>query len=215
MVTTDDILQHAGTKGMKWGIRKREGSGGVSKGSKGLGVIKKSKDKVVERVKDEVKSAKREGSWAKLKIGDMTTAEISKVAQRAQMENDLKRMSKSKTIGSKKDKTDYLKRESMSDSELTTKVTRLRAKEHFDRNMREASKPQRTLAKNVIDAAGPLVVSYALTRRISVSDINKAADTLKRKNGAAIEPGQFKQELGKTAFGVVGEVKTKRDFGNY
>lgn len=209
----DEMLQHAGVKGMKWGVIRSKVSGGASKaGGATAKVASKAGSAVVTKVKNEVNSIKREASWGKIKADGMTTEQITKLAQRAQLENDFKRISKTKNVGNRKDKAEYKVRESMSDQELMTKVTRLRAKENLDRNMKEATKSQRTLGRNVIDAAGPLVVKAALKQKIGLDDVTTALATLKKKD-KAIDPGQFKNEVAKAAFGVAGQVKVKSVMG--
>jgi hypothetical protein len=145
----DEVLEHAGVKGMHWGKRK------------------------AEAVKSRVDSIKREHSWNKTlkNANNMTTKELQKHASRAQLENDMKRLSKKAGVGSAKDKKDYLNRGKMADQELHRKVQRLRAKENLNRNANDATKSQKEFAKKVVQIAAPLAVSYALTGKVSKKDI--------------------------------------------
>lgn len=149
----EEILQHHGVKGMKWGKHK----GGTVK----------------EAIKTRVDSIKRENSWGKVlnNASGMTTKELQKHASRAQLENDMKRMSKKAGVGSAKDKKDYLNRGKMTDQELQRKVQRLRAKESLNRNANDATKAQKELAKKVIAIAAPLALSYALTGTVTKKDV--------------------------------------------
>lgn len=164
----DDVLKHFGTKGMKWGVRKKSDS---SAGSKSKG---QNESKLKKRVKEEIGSMKRERSWKKA-IGDinkLTTKDINKMSNRIQMENDLKRLASNKSISSSKDKQDYRLRGKMSDHELSRKVVRLRAKETLQRNISQASSSQRETGKTIVRAAAPIVVSKVLGIKITPKDID-------------------------------------------
>lgn len=149
----DDILQHHGVKGMKWGKR------------------------TADAVKTRVDSVKREHSWNKTlkNASNMSTKDIQKTSQRAQLENDMKRLSKERGVGSSKDKKDYLKRGEMSDQELHRKVQRLRVKSNLNRTAKDATKSQREVAKKVIQIAAPLALGYAMTGSINKRDVVNAA----------------------------------------
>lgn len=158
----NETLQHHGVKGQKWGvIRKRNLS------------AKSSTPKKPSRVKKEIDSIKREKSWNKIlkDVNNMSTKEIQAHANRAQLENEYKRLVKKSDISSKKDKADYLRRDKMSEQELRRKVTRLRAKDSLNRSAKEATKTQRAFAKKVADKAAPLAIKYALKGSISKEDI--------------------------------------------
>lgn len=171
----EETLQHYGVKGMKWG----------------------------KRMKTHVDSIKREHSWKKkLKDSDrMSTKDIQKVAARAQLENDFKRLSKKKNVGSDKSKQDYLKRANMDDKELSRKVQRLRAKDQLDRNANEITKSQREMAKRIVQVAAPIAIKYALTGRISRADLI----------AAALVTGGGKAKMVKTAMDEANKVKKQNN----
>jgi hypothetical protein len=156
----DDFLQHHGIKGQKWGVIRNKVSSGVSK--------------VTEKPRQHVGSIKRENSWAKKDTSKMTTKEIQGHANRAQLENDFKRLSSKKNIGSKKDKSDYLTRGKMSDADLRARVEHLRAKDNLSRNAAQATKKQRDLMKKVTDRAAPIALNYYIKGKIETSDILNA-----------------------------------------
>lgn len=152
MKNMDEFLQHHGVKGMKWGVIKSK----LSKGQNGNKAPKKP-----GRIKEELSSLKRERSWKKIakNMDSLSTKDINALSRRAQMENDLKRLSKS-SVGSSKDKTNYRRRDKMSDQELSRKITRLRAKDQLSRQAKEASKEQLAFGKKVVEVVGPYAVSY-------------------------------------------------------
>ena len=137
MYTTEDILKHAGVKGMKWGVRKdRKSSGTIKKAAKSVG-----------RYADEVLgSVARERSWVKADLRKMSTKDIHKMANRLQLENDMKKLSKKGYF----DKKSYRTRASMSTQELSRKVNRARAQEHFKKNASIAKAiPEQVLKDNI------------------------------------------------------------------
>jgi hypothetical protein len=176
-----EILEHSGVKGMHWG---KHAAGKVGN------AVQTKASKVTSNIKTHVDSITRENSWKKqLKnANDMSTNDLKKVASRAQIENDLKRLSKKPDIGSAKDKKDYLKRAGMTDQEIARKVQRLRAKDSLNRNANEATKKQKEFAKKVMQIAAPLVISYALSGKLSKGDILNTV----------MNPGGAKAKLVKT-----------------
>lgn len=163
----EDMLQHVGVKGMKWGIRRNRNRPG---GADGIEESKKPQDNRTN-LRKKLDSMKREREWKLvLKNADrLSTADINKVAKRIGLENDMKRLNK--TIGKDKDKEDYLNRAKMSDAELTRKVVRLRAKETLKRQVSDASKEQREFGEKMTQVATSIGVKYALKRKVSPSDL--------------------------------------------
>jgi hypothetical protein len=76
----------------------------------------------------------------------------------------LKTLSKTKGVGTKKDKADYLRREHMSDAELNRKVVRLKAKQGLHKAVKESSREQREFGEKVVQVASSVGVKYALNR---------------------------------------------------
>ena len=102
---SEDVLNHAGIKGMRWGVRRNRNRPGVADGAEESTKIKDTRGKLEVKIS----SMKRERQWKKV-LDDMDkldTKDITKVSKRITMENDLKRLSKS-TVGKTKDKDDYL-----------------------------------------------------------------------------------------------------------
>jgi hypothetical protein len=187
-----DILQHHGVKGMHWGKRKAGGSGSEV-----------AKAKTPSKIKSHIDSIKREHDWKKtLKNTDkMSTKEIGQRTSRAQLENDMKRLSKIKKVGSKKDRQDYLKRADMSDQELFRKVQRLRAKSSLKRVASDATKSQKEIAKKLMHIAAPLALQYALTKSVGKKDVINAA------TNAAVNLGGAKARLVKNLVDQARKVK--------
>jgi hypothetical protein len=173
----EEVLQHYGVKGMKWGKHIKSAGSSAKSGVKKVGTkTKEAADKVASKAKPHIDSIKRENSWKKQlnNASNMSTKQLQKVANRAQLENDLKRLSRKSNVGSSKDKKDYLKRGKMDDAELSRKVQRLRAKDNLLRNSNDATKAQKELAKKIIKVAAPLAISLAVNGKISQKDIFEA-----------------------------------------
>src|SRR5690606_2644671 len=159
----EDVLKHYGVKGMRWGVRRdRRGSG---KGGSNSGTEHKK-----SKIRKHLDSWKREREWGSLlsQIHSMNTKDINRASTRINLENDLKKLSKSK-IATSKDKEDYLRRGSMSDQELSRKVTRLRAKERLRDSIRNASKEQREFGEKVVTAGSSIAINAALKRKLEPS----------------------------------------------
>lgn len=152
----EDLLKHFGTKGMKWGVRKRD--------KPTLG--------------DHMSSLKRERQWKKVlkEVDSLTTPQITAVARRVGLENDLKRLSRNKSIAKQSDKNDYTFRDKLSDEDLSRKVTRLRAKETLTKSVMSASKEQREIGEKVVNTSGALALKYATTKSITPKDIFDAVN---------------------------------------
>lgn len=160
---SDEVLQHVGIKGMKWGVVRNRNRPGGADGKEESTKIKDNRSTINVKLS----SMKRERQWKKV-LDDMDkldTKDITKVAKRITLENDMKRLSKS-SVGKKKDKDDYLRRDKMSDAELTRKITRLRAKENLKKSVKEASREQRELGEKVVQIGSSIGVKFALNKTV-------------------------------------------------
>lgn len=172
----DKVLQHAGVKGMKWGVRRDRNRPGGADG-------KEESTKVVDKrgkLKMQLDSLKRERQWNKVirEMDKLSTKDIVAVNSRVRLENDLKSLSRSK-VGNSKDKKDYLRREHMSDAELKRKVVRLRAKEQLKKSVSDASKEQREFGEKVVNVGKTVAIKYALTKSVTPKDILAAVQNPK------------------------------------
>lgn len=190
-----NVLQHVGIKGMRWGVRRDRNRPGGADG-------KEESSKVVDKrgkLRKNLDSMKRERDWKKVlnEVDKLNTKDIQKVSKRIDLENDLKKLSKSKMAKSK-DREDYLRREHMSDAELVRKVNRLRAKDKLQKSISEASKEQREFGEKVVNISKSIGVKYALNRavgqRLGKKDIFDAVTDPK---------GEFKKDRNKFIEGKV------------
>lgn len=167
----EEYITHAGVKGMKWGVRKDKKTRSGQNDSK--------VSKVKTRVKEEWGSLKRERSWSKeyKNIDKMSLPQMRQMTSRIQLENDLKRLAKTKKVGNAEDKKAYRTRDKLSDKELMDRVVTLRAKDNFKRQVDEASKEQRELGQRIVNTAAVVSMSYATSGVISTKDIGLAAMT--------------------------------------
>lgn len=159
---SDEILQHVGVKGMKWGVRRNRNRPG---GADGKEESEKVKDKR-GNMKKKLDSMSRERQWNKVlkNVNQLNTKDINTVANRIKLENNMKILSKSK-VGGKKDRDDYLRRSHMSDAELSRKVVRLRAKDSLHKAVKDASKEQRAFGEKLVRVGSSLGVKYAITKQ--------------------------------------------------
>lgn len=164
--STEDILKHAGVKGMKWGVRKSV--------SKGMSTIK-------DRVGSQIKSNKRELSWQKLDPKKMKVSDMKTISSRINMENDFKRLSSNRKISTKKDRADYRNRSSMTNEQISKKLDTLRSRDTLTRAVSEASRVQRTRGHNIAEAASGLIVNKNLNGKLKVDDYSRAIRTLRNK----------------------------------
>lgn len=165
---------------MKWGVRRFQNSDGTLKkaGKTRARQNDNKKDKVT--VKDRVNSVRREQSWAKaLKDFDnMRPDEQKRKTSRARLENDFKRLSNTKNVGTTKDKQDYIKnRSEMSTKDLQQRVATLQMKDGMRQQVRQANQKTIDVGKKVIAIAAPLAVQYATTKAIDKDWLNTKIDT--------------------------------------
>ena len=200
----DEILQHHGVKGMRWG--QHHGAHGSEISFKERGKLAKHLD-----------SLKRERSWNKhLKdVDNMSTKDINAVTKRVSAENTLKGLTKHK-IATKKDKQDYLRRHEMTDDELQRKISRLNAKKNLHEAVKNASKEQRDAAIKVGQTAATIAVKKATGQKIGVKDIMDAVQsptvTTKQKawdEGVKIASGKATHPKVKKALVLAKDVKFK------
>lgn len=173
------MLQHYGVIGMRWGVTRNRNRPGGADGKEESEKVSDNRSKVRKRLD----SMKRERQWNKVlsEVDKLTTKEINAVAKRVGLENDLKKLSKSK-MATDKDKQDYLRRDKMSDAELSRKVTRLRAKDNLHTKVKDASKEQREFGIKVVQIGGTLGTKYALTKSISPKDVFDAVQNPKESS---------------------------------
>jgi hypothetical protein len=165
----DEVLEHSGVKGMKWGIRRDYNRPGGADGKED------GPAKEPGKLQKRINSLSRERSWKKVlsEVDTMNTRDIRIVSNRIKLENSLKAMSKSK-MATKKEKQDYLDRHKMSNEELSRKVSRLQAKDDLLKTVSSASKEQREIGTKIAQVGGSLGVKYALNRNITFNDVNDA-----------------------------------------
>lgn len=207
----EDILQHVGVKGMRWGVRKdrRGSSKGKKQATSAKGGSKDEPNKTKEPgfFKSRANSAKREKDWEKVinKFDKMDDKEIIAVSKRINLENDFKRLAYKKArvgtnplktkIGSKEDKRAYLNRDKMSDQELSRVVTRLRAKDAIVTGANKATAEQRERGMKIVNVAAPLILKAAMGKQINVLDVIDAASNYNNKSALNTVASKAGQEL--------------------
>ena len=141
-------LEHAGVKGMKWGVRKSDSSSGVKKTKKSSVVV------------DSVKSIKRESDWAKKSrdARSLSDAELKRAVERLKNENAIKRNTHNKmsTLTDKANKENrkiYRDRAKYSDEELKKIAKRVNLEAEFRKQASVAAPWKRKLAKEAITIA--------------------------------------------------------------
>ena len=151
----DDIIEHYGVKGMKWGVR---------------------------RTKEQLQSAKRERSWGYKDQSKLSDKELKKTVDRLQNEAHMQRLSKQLSSSyskksvqralrlkvkeakalrkkSKELNREYQLRNTLSDAELRTRVQRLQLEGRFDQLSTQVAKGQKKQIDDLLKTAGELPVS--------------------------------------------------------
>ena len=152
----DELLAHSGVKGMKWGVRHDE--------HKSLNP-KDPNVKPPGKIKKHVDSLKRERQWKSVikDVDKLSTKDINTIKKRVDLENSLKKLSKSK-LATPAERQSYLHRHEMSNEELARKINRLQAKENLHKSISDASKEQREFGIKVIQTAGSVGIKYATSK---------------------------------------------------
>lgn len=165
----DEILQHHGIKGMHWGIRRNRNRKGGADGKEESVKIKDKRTKL----RKHYDSLKRERQWHKdlRNFHNMSTDDAKKLSKRIQLENNLRELTRNKSIAHPSDKEDYLRREFMSNEELSRKVSRLNAKKDLHKQVSAASAPQVELGKKIANTVGGVALAYAKNKNLGPKDL--------------------------------------------
>lgn len=145
---------------MRWGVRRDRNRPGGADGKEESTKVKDTRS----NLRKKLDSMKRERQWKMIvkEMDKLSTKDINTVSKRIEQENQLKTLSKE--VGNKKDKADYLRRENMSDAELSRKVTRLNAKSRLKRSVDNASKEQREMGEKIVNIGKAVSMKYALSK---------------------------------------------------
>ena len=163
MSNSDYILEHFGTKGMRWGHRK--GDSKSAQPEKPKGTVRKYWD-----------SNRREVGMMKLTkdIDTIDDQELRKRANRVRNENDMRQIVDGvPKRDSKRRKTlrdEYLDRADMSDEALQQRVNRLRLEDNLRREVVRASRPQREAANMLVQTVSKqALASYTKDGKFSAT----------------------------------------------
>lgn len=190
--TKEEIIQHYGVKGMKWGVRRYQP---YPKGSRNAGKfvdVQKSKggpqitkdSGVVERTKAKIRSTGREMSMARAsrEIKNLKPESAKKAVSRAQLETRMKKLSSTKNVGDDQSKRDYLNRGSMDDDTLKTKVDTLQLAENMRQSARGSNRDAIDLGKKVATIAAPIAVQLINTKAIDTKWLKDKLNPVDPKN---------------------------------
>ena len=167
----NEILQHHGVKGMRWGVRRyRPKSTGIKRAMNKLkkrkatqkpeNTSKKKKEepnkdaslnttkapKGIGRLGKELESFTREKSWGvTMKRSDkLSDADLKKLQDRLRNENTLKRLAKRK---------EYVMRDELTDDQLRKRVERLQLEDNIKKNIDMATAEQKKIGKAIMGSA--------------------------------------------------------------
>lgn len=155
VLPADTTIEHYGVKGMKWGVR---------------------------RTKEQLQSAKRERSWGYKDQSKLSDRELKETVDRLQNEAHMQRLTKKLSSSyskkavqralklkvkeskelikkSKELNREYQLRNTLSDSELRTRVQRLQLEDRFDQLSTQVAKDNKKYIDNILNMAGDLPVS--------------------------------------------------------
>ena len=143
----EGYLEHAGVKGMKWGVRKSDNSSRVKKPKKPRVVV------------DSVKSIKRESDWAKKSKNarSLSDAELKRSVERLKNENSIKRNTHNRFASmndsaNSSNRKQYRQRAKYSDAEIKKIAQRVNLEAEFRKQASVAAPWKRKLAKEAIKA---------------------------------------------------------------
>lgn len=172
----NEILQHHGVKGMRWGVRRyRPKSSGIKStlrklkkkksSTKPKELPEKKKDtnegttlnttkapKGVGRLGKEIESFNREKSWQKTmrKSDNLSDNDLKKLQERIKNENTLKRLAKRK---------EYVMRDELSDDQLRKRVDRLQLEDNIKKNIDMATAEQKKIGKAIMESGKNVILS--------------------------------------------------------
>lgn len=197
-----DTLKHSGVKGMRWGVRHDE--------HRTLNP-KDSSQKPPGKIKKHINSLNRERQWKSVlkEIDNLSTKDLKTIQKRVDLENDLKKYSKSK-VANKSEKQAYLNRHEMSNEEIQRKVDRLKAKANLHKSIRDASKEQRELGIKIAQTGGSLAVNYTVNGRGPTGSVKAVVKTAVKDSMEIWE--KPKDSWDKAENDLLNEVETKNQF---